>query len=241
VRRDFERAEPVRLAWLFDVDGTLIRSYGTAREAFSEAAREVLGVEDPLDDFAFAGGLDPLLLDGVVSRHGRTLSGQEIERFWEVVRIRTRAGLEAGRGHVLPGVAPLLAAIAREPLWIPGLLTGNRPEMARLKLGHFGLLDSFAFGAFGDEASDRDELACLAVARIEERWKVPAARCVVVGDTEKDVRCARAAGAHSIAVATGTRTRDDLRVAGPDLLLDDLHDTESILRFAQAIASGAED
>jgi phosphoglycolate phosphatase len=231
----------VRLVWLFDVDGTLIRSYGTAREAFSEAARHVLGVDDPLHDYSFAGGLDPLLLEGVVARHGRALSSRETERFWEVVRARTRAGLEAGRGRVLPGVPELLAAIAREPLWVSGLLTGNHAEMARLKLGHFGLLDAFAFGAFGDEAPDRDALACLAVGRIAERWNVPAARCVVVGDTEKDVRCARAAGAHAVAVATGTRTREDLLAAGPDLLLDDLSDTEGVLRWARAIASGADD
>ena len=240
-RNELERSERMRLAWLFDVDGTLIRSYGTAREAFSEAARHVLGVEDPLDDFAFAGGLDPLLLRSVGERHGRTLDPQETARFWEVVAARTQAGLEAGRARVLPGIRELLAEIAKEPEWIPGLLTGNGPDMARLKLGHFGLLDAFAFAAFGDEAEDRDALACLAVERVRERWQVPADRCIVVGDTERDVRCARAAGARSIAVMTGTRTRDDLVPAGPDLLLEDLADTERILRWARAIADGADD
>ena len=232
----------MRLVWLFDVDGTLIRSYGTAREAFSEAARHVLGVEDPLQDFVFAGGLDPLILRSVVERHGRThLDPEETARFWEVVRVRTQAGLEAGRARVLPGVRELLAEIAKEPEWIAGLLTGNGSDMARLKLGHFGLLDPFAFGAFGDEAEDRDALACLAVERVKERWQVPAERCIVVGDTEKDVRCARAAGARSIAVTTGTRTREDLAPAVPDLLLEDLADTERVLRWARAIAAGADD
>ena len=231
----------MRLVWLFDVDGTLIRSYGTAREAFSEAARHVLGVEDPLEDFAFAGGLDPLLLKSVVDRHGRTLDDAQTARFWEVVRDRTQAGLEAGRARVLPGVRELLEAISREPQWLSGLLTGNGRDMARLKLGHFGLLDAFAFGSFGDEAADRDALACLAVERARERWQVPAERCVVVGDTEKDVRCARAAGAHSIAVTTGTRTREDLLRESPDLLLDDLSDTAMVVRWARAIAPRADD
>lgn len=231
----------MRLVWLFDVDGTLIRSYGTAREAFSEAARHVLGVDDLLHDLAFAGGLDPLILKSVVERHGRTLTQAETARFWEVVRVRTQAGLEAGRGRVLPGVRELLAAIGGEADWVAGLLTGNGRDMARLKLGHFGLLDDFAFGSFGDEAADRDALACLAVERARERWQVPAERCVVVGDTEKDVGCARAAGARSIAVTTGTRTRDDLLPCAPDLLLEDLSDTGAVLRWARAIASGADD
>lgn len=231
----------MRLAWLFDVDGTLIRSHGTAREAFSEAAREVLGVEDPLDDLAFGGGMDPLILESVVARHGGTLSAPQTARFWEIVQARTAARLAAGRARVLPGVPELLAAIAREPQWLTGLMTGNGGEMARLKLSHFGLLDAFAFGSFGDEAPDRDALARLAVARVHERWQVPPERCVVVGDTEKDVSCARAAGARSIAVTTGTRTREDLEPLAPDLLLEDLTDTEGVMGWARAVAAGADD
>ena len=41
-----------RLVWLFDVDGTLIRTYGAAREAFSAAISSQLGVEDDLDGIA---------------------------------------------------------------------------------------------------------------------------------------------------------------------------------------------
>lgn len=226
----------MRLAWLFDVDGTLIRSFGTAREAFSEATRVVLGIEDGLEDLPFAGGLDPLILDSILTRHRRTLSAEEQALFWEVVHARTAVALAAGRSRVLPGVKALLEAIARQPDWIPGLLTGNLGRMARLKLGHFDLNDSFAFGSFGDEAPDRDALARLAVARVHQRWGVDAERCVVVGDTESDIRCARAAQAKVVAVATGTRKRQDLAPLAPDLLLDDLADTEGLLEWARAAA-----
>jgi|SRR5262245_46187107 len=227
----------MRMVWLFDVDGTLIRSYGTAREAFSAGLLEVLGIADDLEGFPFGGGMDPQILEGVVARHGRTLDESQQARFWEVVKARTAAALEAGRGRVLPGVPELLASIAREPDWVPGLLTGNGREMARLKLGHFGLLDAFVFGWFGDEAPDRDSLARQAVADAAERWRVPPERCVVVGDTERDVQCARASGAKAVAVATGTRTRGDLAPHQPDLLLDDLSDAEGMLRWARVVAA----
>jgi phosphoglycolate phosphatase-like HAD superfamily hydrolase len=226
----------MRLVWYFDVDGTLIRSYGTARDSFSAAARAVLGVEDALEDFPFGGGMDPLLLRDIAGRHGRTLSAEETARFWEIARARTAAGLEAGRGRVLPGVHELLAAIAGEPGWLVGLLTGNGGAMARLKLGHFGLFDAFAFGHFGDEAATRDDLARQAVSQAGERWGVPPRRCVVVGDTEHDIRCARASGATSLAVATGTRTRQQLESLAPDLLLDDLANTGFVMEWARALA-----
>lgn len=51
-------------------------------------------------------------------------------------------------------------------------------------------------------------------------------------DTPRDVSCARALGAKSVAVATGAASRDALGASLPDLLLEDFSDTEaSVLRF----------
>ncbi|MGH9203255.1 MAG: HAD family hydrolase, partial [Vicinamibacterales bacterium] len=54
-------------------------------------------------------------------------------------------------------------------------------------------------------------------------------RAIVIGDTPDDVRCARAAGALSIAVATGGFDADALRAAGADVVLTDLSDTQAVL------------
>lgn len=226
----------IRLVWLFDVDGTLIRTHGS-REAFRVATRLLTGNDDTLEGVPFAGRTDPLILADIMARHGRTLSDVEIERFWQVARTVMESALAEGRGVVLPGVLPLLEAIRGEPSWVPALLTGNTAAMARLKLGHFGLADAFAYGAFGDEAADRDALACRAVAEVEARWGVPAERCVVVGDTELDIACARAAGAKVVAVTTGTRSRDDLAARQPDLLLDDLSDPAPLLAWARRLSA----
>jgi phosphoglycolate phosphatase len=225
----------IRLVWFFDVDGTLIRTHGS-REAFQLATRSLVGVDDALEGVAFAGRTDPLIVADIMRRHGRNLSAAEMERFWQIATTRMESLLSDGHGLVLPGVRDLLEAIGGEASWIRGLLTGNTARMARLKLGHFGLADSFVYGAFGDEAADRDALACRAVADARSRWGVPAERCVVVGDTELDIGCARAAGAKVVAVATGTRTRADLAARNPDLLLDDLSDPGVLLDWARALA-----
>ena len=54
-------------------------------------------------------------------------------------------------------------------------------------------------------------------------------RTLVVGDTEHDVRAARAVGASAVAVATGWTEVRELRAAGPDLLLADLADPSQLL------------
>jgi len=224
-----------RLVWLFDVDGTLVVTDGAAREAFAFAARECLGVDDDLAGIAFAGRTDPLILGDILARHGRVGSDGFPERFWRVACARMGTLLTPGRGRVLSGVPELLARIGAEPAWIRGLLTGNTAAMAALKLAHYGLADDFVFGAFGDQAPDRDALARVAVAHAGRTWGVPPERCLVVGDTEHDVACARAAGARAIAVATGGRSRAELERCDPDLVLDDLADPEPLLAWAGAI------
>ena len=108
-------------------------------------------------------------------------------------------------------------------------------QMARIKLDRFGIASRFAFGAFGEEAQDRDQLARLAVRRVGERFGIPPHRCIVIGDTRHDIACARAAGARAVGVATGPLTRAELEACGPDLALEDLSDPRRLLEWAREL------
>ena len=228
---------PHRIAWLFDVDGTLLLTGGAAREAFARAVEERFGIADDLAGVAFAGRTEPLILADILRVHGLTLPHDDEAHFWHAVFRHMRRALRPGRGQVLPGVVPLLDQVTREPSWIAGLLTGNMTEMARIKLAHYGLAHYFVFGAYGEQAPDRDALARAAVARVGARYGVPPQRCIVVGDTEHDVACARAAGARVAAVATGGVGRERLAACAPDLLLDSLADAGALLAWARAVAA----
>jgi phosphoglycolate phosphatase-like HAD superfamily hydrolase len=223
----------VSLVWLFDVDGTLLLTQGAGRDALSLALRDAFGVEDDLTSIPFAGRTDTLILSDMLARHGLELRDGERERFWGRVTAHMRALMDPPRGGLLPGVRSLLDTMGDEPGWVRALLTGNVAEMARIKLEAFGVYDAFAWGAFGDEAPDRNELAKLAVRRAAERHGVSPARCVVVGDTEHDIACARAAGAKVVAVATGSQSSEVLAAREPDLLVDDLVDAAAVLDWAR--------
>src|SRR5262249_44195573 len=125
------------------------------------------------------------------------------------------------------------------PEFARALLTGNLTRVARIKLARFGIAERFPWGTFGEEAPDRDALARLAVRRGTERLGVPPARTTVVGDPHRDIGCARAAGAHVVAVATGSMSVDQLAAHAPDLLLPDLADPAPLLDFATRIAARA--
>ena len=120
--------------------------------------------------------------------------------------------------YVAPGVADALAALAGKPdTYRLALLTGNLEPVARRKLASAGIGDYFAVGqgGFGSDAEDRSELP--AVARMRAGgW--PRERTVVIGDTPRNIACARADGVRVIAVATGPFTPAAL--AGADAVVD---------------------
>jgi phosphoglycolate phosphatase len=52
---------------------------------------------------------------------------------------------------------------------------------------------------------------------------------VVIGDTPRDIECARHFGAVAVAVATGQYSREALEAEGPDLLFENFADVEGAL------------
>ena len=71
------------------------------------------------------------------------------------------------------------------------VLTGNLEPIARLKLARAGLGRFFEHGqgGFGSDHEDRTELPAIARARA---GGYPRAQTVVIGDTPRDIACARA-------------------------------------------------
>jgi phosphoglycolate phosphatase-like HAD superfamily hydrolase len=87
-----------------------------------------------------------------------------------------------------------------------GLLTGNYEPVARLKLRRAGIGKWFGAGqgAFGSDAEDRAALPMLARRRAGSRGvPYPRARTIVIGDTPRDIACARADEVRCMAVCTG--------------------------------------
>ena len=214
---------------LFDIDGTLIASGGAGKAALEAALAEEFGVPHILDKLQLSGRTDRAIIADLFRMHVIDDTPQNHERLREVYLRHLPRYLHAGR--VLPGIAELLAHLAGRPDVALGLLTGNVRAGAKVKLGHFGLYDYFAFGGFGDHHLDRDDVAHEAWAEVRRRFNgsVQPERIWVIGDTPLDIRCARAIGAQAVAVATGWHSMAELAEHRPDLLLADLADPAPLL------------
>lgn len=125
---------------------------------------------------------------------------------------------------IKPGVIDLLNYLTRQQDTQIGLLTGNIEKGARVKLGSLGLNEFFPFGAFGSDHEDRNRLLPIAVQKMRDHTGDETAyeNCIVIGDTPRDVQCAKPYGAVTVAVATGRYGLQALQETKADYVFEDL-------------------
>ena len=207
---------------LFDIDGTLLQRAADAhRDAIHEALRTVHGVANPQHrGLQVAGRTDADIARNLLVAAG--VSATQIDERADDVRIAAceayaRLVPDDLSAHVTPGIEDLLARLARRDDTRLSLVTGNFEPIARLKLRSAGIGAYFerGQGGFGSDHEDRAMLPQIARRRAGggdgEEW--PRAQTAVIGDTPRDIACARADGVRVVAVATGPFGPDDLRQA----------------------------
>ena len=219
---------------LWDIDGTLIYSGGVAGEAMRSAMELVYGRAATADRHAYAGKTDQqIILETFAERaHADLLPLLEQFTTTYLAELESRRDEFLARGYLLEGVAAVLERLAAMPV-VQTLLTGNLKPVARFKLDLVGLMRYFDFdaGAYGSDHHIRANLVPIAAERAAQRYGRPFAGqdVVVIGDTPNDIDCGRAAGARTIAVATGPFSVDALRAHGADVALANLANTEAVI------------
>jgi len=212
---------------LFDIDGTMLSSEGVGVRSIEEAAELMFGESCSLDGILVGGRLDPLIWNDVCEKYGRENSTECHQEFQRVYTELLRKNISTVTVKVLPGVQRLLDACNEMEDVTTGLVTGNYEETGKLKLQAAGLDHSmFVANAWGTDGEERNDLPPYAIAQLD--MDEPA---VLIGDTVHDVSSGQLAGCRVIAVCTGSDDRATLSQSKPDLLLDDLADTEVVLHW----------
>jgi phosphoglycolate phosphatase len=240
---------------LFDIDGTLVAGATDAhRDALYEALREVHGVDawalpgrgvrapvaSPASEAARARSsrLSPAgRTDGEIARIillGAGVSAERIDDRADAVceacsRAYVRLCPEDLSDKVLPGIRELLDWLDDRPDVTLALLTGNYEPVARLKLARAKIGRHFPSGqgAFGSDAEDRAALPAIARRRAGGLGHPHAReRTIVIGDTPRDIACARADRVRCFAVATGPYPVTEL--TGADQVAGDAQELRAV-------------
>jgi phosphoglycolate phosphatase len=207
---------------LFDIDGTLLlRAADAHAAAIREALRTVHGVTDPQRrGLEVAGRTDADIARNLLVAAG--IPATQIDERADDVRIvaceaYARLVPDDLGDHVAPGMKELLERLSQREDTKLALVTGNFEPIARLKLRAGGIGRYFARGqgGFGSDHEDRAMLPQIARRRAaegeDEEW--PRAHTAVIGDTPRDIACARADGVRVAAIATGPYGPEELRQA----------------------------
>jgi phosphoglycolate phosphatase-like HAD superfamily hydrolase len=220
---------------LFDIDGTLIHSGGSGKHAMEAAFEEIYGIANGLENVLLAGQTDPKILLDAFQKHNLAWKDEQVEKFKERYFIHLVEDMQRPRPkrRIMPGFPQLLDEIKKMPEVHIGLLTGNWIRGAEIKLHYFDLWKYFEFGAFGDDETDRNKLVPHALRRAEEKFDIRPQhdRVYVIGDTPRDIQCARPHGATAVAVATGEYSVEELRAEKPDFLFTDFSEVEKVLEI----------
>jgi len=218
---------------LWDIDGTLVRSGGVAALAFLDAVAEVTGVRPTSTWRDYGGRLDTEIADMLLTAVGATTN--RVADVLEVLRrlVDERLGELRAQTSPFPGVEALVAKLAEAGVR-QTVVTGNLASIARHKLEAGGLVPPIELdvGGYGDSAPNRAAVAQVALDRLSAAgWRPDLGGVWVVGDTPRDLACARAVGVRCALVATGRRPVEELSGLGADIVLPDLSDPGPLLRL----------
>jgi phosphoglycolate phosphatase len=211
---------PVCKAVVYDLDGTLVDSYGAITECFNHA-RTTLG-EAPLSQDQVremvGHGLETLMEEAV-----------GLERMPRGVRLfRERYDLICEeRTTLLPGVATAVSTLATRGI-AQGVATNKPTRFARRILAHLGLIPPLAAVLGPGDAIPAKPDAVMLLAVLAQ-LDVEPGEALYVGDMTIDVETARNAGVHVWVLPTGSCSRAQLAAASPDRIFNSMDELPGLL------------
>jgi phosphoglycolate phosphatase len=207
-----------RRVWLLDLDGTLVDSSDGVVRAF-HAAQSAHG-EPPADVERIRRAIGYPFAETVA-----TLSLVPFDEFFPHFRREAMATMHL-HSRLLPGARELLERLRRSGR-VCALVTSKRSDNAGRILAHLGV-DSYFATIVGDESVARPKPDPGPVLAALERLGAAPEEALMVGDTQNDIRAARAAGVPVIALAGGVDPPEDLIDA--DLCLPGAEALAALLR-----------
>lgn len=224
-----------KILLLFDIDGTLVSTNGMAGKLMLKALREEVGRQIQYELKVFVGSTDRMILRKFIEMSGIQI--HDIEDTIDRVLNRYLRNLDEEMNSpdfvkILPGVKELLDRLAKDPRISVGLVTGNVKDGAFVKLRLANLSGFFPIGAFGDDDADRNKLPGIALQRAEVFYNSRFSKdnVWIIGDSPKDILCAKVNHLRSLAVASGWHSMDELSSHQPDILLNNLSETVNVIK-----------
>ena len=224
---------------LFDIDGTLTYHVGPRRweDQYAYGLKVAYGLDINEDFGKYNGNVEYQMAWDILRTHGVTQDEFKTHYDRYLHAMYDHLVSWSHKGEVFQAIVDAKKLVqllkATYPDVVRGVLTGNAKKIATWKLEHAGYNGCFQFGMYGDDATNRIELAKRVFESTKKELSMEFAPedIIVIGDTIHDIRCGKAIGAKTIGVTTGMHgDANVLRAENPDLVVDSLMDS-SVLQL----------
>jgi phosphoglycolate phosphatase len=200
-------------AVLFDLDGTLADTLADLANAMNWALTQLGCPTHPVESYRYKVG------DGNRQLCERALPADKQDLVDEAMRLMRDRYREHcfDETRLYPGISELIAALA-ERRYKLAVLSNKRDEFTKGMIAHYFKPSPFALvrGQLPDVPLKPDPTAALQIAN---ELAVPPGEWLYLGDTNTDMRTARAAGMHPIGVLWGFRQRHELEQSGAEMVI----------------------
>jgi len=206
-------------AVIFDLDGTLIDTIPDIATAVDRALVDVS--RPPIGASlvrSWVGNGAEQLLERAIAHSGAATAG-EVSAALALFK-KHYADVLTDRSRLYDGVFETLRMLADRGRRLA--ICSNKPsKFVKPLLDHFRVAQYFAMALGGDDLPQKkpDPAPLLHIA---VRFGIPAADCLMVGDSRNDVESARGAGMAVVAVSYGYNYGADIRDSGPDAVIDSI-------------------
>lgn len=223
---------------LFDIDGTLITGHGVPKKVAIDVIHKRFPDFKNGHDVAFNGMTDPLIVKEIMAANNHSIEIDDpiiLEILDDFIVELSKHVTRESPPIVLPGVQDFLRLCFENPNVYIGLVTGNVMQGAKIKLSAVNIYKYFAIGAFGSDHWNRNELPPIAVNRAEKYFAKSFKQedVWIIGDSAKDVECAKSNGLKCLAVETGKVAGQIFKDAGADFILKDLSDHKRLTQVLE--------
>ena len=210
---------PIRLV-IFDLDGTLVDAYTAVASSVNYTLARI-GVA-PVDDRTIKKTV------GWGIRHlVGTFSGEEkLERALSIYRQHHARALKSGT-TCLPGARELLDRLKAQGYKLA--IASNRPtRFTHIILKHLKIDRAFDHVLCADKVAEPKPAAEM-LNRILAKFSLGPDEVLYVGDMTIDIETGRAAGVRTVAVATGSNSKEELASLKPFALIGHVLETARVL------------
>ena len=216
---------------LIDVDGTLVDSVPDLAycvdEMMKQLDRPTYG-EDMVRNWV-GNGVERLVRRALIGQLNGEPEDADFERAYPIF-IELYAENTSKRSVLYPGVREGLEFLQREGYRL-GCVTNKAAQFTIPLLQDLGVYDKFEIVISGDTLPKKkpDPLPLLHAA---EHFKADPSKALMIGDSQSDVKAARAAGFQIVCMSYGYNHGEDIRTYHPDAVIDSMVELEGLLHAA---------